>query len=222
MKFNSLNFFSLFGVVIFSFFSCSPKILDRPIVFDAEREALSLAYMKDRYGLEKEKAEIEVKMVVVHWTAISTLEQSFEAFYKSKLPDVRPDIASASSLNVSVQFLVDRDGTIYQMLPENKFARHVIGLNHCSIGIENVGDGDKHQLTEAQLKSNIRLIRYLMKRHPIDYVIGHHEYRLFEGHELWLEKDAGYRTVKYDPGEAFMSRIRESLNLSKLKPLPVK
>ncbi len=35
--------------------------------------------------------------------------------------------------------MVDRDGTRYRLMPETYMARHVIGLNYYSIGIENVG-----------------------------------------------------------------------------------
>ncbi len=46
-------------------------------------------------------------------------------------------------------------------MPENYMARHVIGLNYYSIGIENVGgkNNRKEDLTKAQLESNIKLIR---------------------------------------------------------------
>ena len=86
-------------------------------------------------------------------------------------------------------------------MPETTMARHVIGLNHAAIGIENVGGTEAMPLTKAQIKSNIRLVKYLSKKYPIDYLIGHYEYANFEGHELWLEKDDGYRTEKTDPGE---------------------
>jgi len=43
-------------------------------------------------------------------------------------------------------------------------ARHCIGLNYESIGIENVGGVMiKDDLTAAQIKSNIYLVRYLVK-----------------------------------------------------------
>ncbi|NNE28950.1 MAG: N-acetylmuramoyl-L-alanine amidase [Saprospiraceae bacterium] len=207
-------------LLVFLLSSCKTSIVQTPIIFDQERKELSLEYLENRYGLDQNEATIIPKMVVIHWTAIPTLEKSFAAFYESKLPNFRPEIASASALNVSVQYLIDRDGTIYQLLPDNTFCRHVIGLNHCSIGIENVGNGDTHPLTDAQLKSNIKLIRQLAKKHPIEYVIGHHEYTQFEDHPLWLEKDKGYRTVKYDPGEAFMSKLRPRLKNLNLKELP--
>lgn len=182
--------------------------VDRPIVFDETREALSLAYMKDRYGLEKARPTIEPRMVVVHYTVIPTLEGTFRAFNPSRLPGHREAIKRAGALNVSSHFVVDRDGTIYRLLPDTLFARHVIGLNHCAIGIENIGDGKDLPLTDAQLAANAKIVRYLAKTYEIDYLIGHHEYQAFEGHELWLEKDEGYRTRKSDPGPEFMQRLR--------------
>ena len=48
----------------------------------------------------------------------------------------------------------------------------------------------------------------MKSKNDLDYVIGHYEYTLFEDHELWLEKEEGYRTVKTDPGEKFLKRIK--------------
>ena len=176
--------------------SVSRKIVDKPIVFDEERKELTLQYLEERYGLEQNTPEIVPKMVVLHWTAIPSLKESFEAFNKSTLPTRRPDIKQASSLNVSSHFLIDQTGTIFRLMPETFMARHTIGLNHCAIGVENVGGTKELPLTKAQLKSNIWLVKYLAEKYAIDYVIGHHEYRAFEKHSLWLEKDAGYRTKK--------------------------
>lgn len=162
-------------------------------------------------------------MVVVHWTAIPTLERSFNAFKEPTLPNWRPDITSASGLNVSAHFLIDQDGTIYRLMPENIMARHVIGLNHCAIGIENVGGTKETPLTKKQLKANIKLIEFLKKAYPeIEYLIGHYEYTLFENHPLWLEVDDGYRTEKTDPGIEFMAELRTATNELNWKPLPEK
>ena len=201
--------------------SCeSIKIIDKPIIFDEERKQLTLAYLEDHYGLIQDEPTIVPKMVVVHWTVIPTMEKTYEAFEKAKLPNWRPEIANASALNVSSHFLVDTDGKIYRLMPENFMARHVIGLNHCAIGIENVGPGENNELTPAQLKANISLLRYLKSEYNIEYLIGHLEYQLFEDHPLWLEKDDGYRTTKTDPGEKFMRELRESTKDLKFSELP--
>ena len=216
----SIPFLSL--ILLITSCSIQKKIIDKPIVFNAEREQLTLNYLSDRYGLDKETPEIVPKMVVLHWTVIPTLDGSFEAFNEATLPNSRKEINTASSLNVSSQFLVDQDGTIYRLMPETKMARHVIGLNHCAIGVENVGGTKNLPLTKAQLRSNIRLVKYLKSKYDIDYVIGHYEYTNFEGHELWLEKDEGYRTKKTDPGEDFMKKVRAATKKLNFKPIPEK
>lgn len=214
-----------FIFVVFAFlFSCkSVRIVDKPITFDQERKQLTLDYMEKRYGITTSSTEIKPKMIVVHWTAIPSLEKSFNAFKDTRLPNWRPDITSASSLNVSAQFLIDRDGTVYRLLPETTMARHVIGLNHCAIGIENVGGTQKTPLTRKQLKANIRLVKYLKESYPeIDYVIGHMEYTQFENHPLWMEIDEGYRTQKTDPGADFINKIRNATASYQWKPVPTK
>lgn len=215
--------FFIFVVFAF-FFSCkSVRIIDKPITFDQERKDLTLEYMEKRYGIVTSSTEIKPKMIVVHWTAIPSLEKSFNAFKDSRLPNWRPDITSASSLNVSAQFLIDRNGTIYRLLPETTMARHVIGLNHCAIGIENVGGTEKTPLTKKQLRANIKLVQYLKDSYPeIDYVIGHMEYTRFENHPLWKEIDEGYRTEKTDPGFDFINKIRNATTSYQWKSVPPK
>ncbi|MFT7033929.1 MAG: N-acetyl-anhydromuramyl-L-alanine amidase AmpD [Cyclobacteriaceae bacterium] len=210
-------------VLFLLLFSCSSdKIIDRPVSFDQERIDLTLEYLERRYNLKQSEPTITPKIVVVHYTVIPTLEKSFAAFEKAKLPDWRPEIIDASALNVSSQFLVDLDGTIYRLMPETRMARHVIGLNHCAIGIENVGGTKEVPLSEAQLEANIWLARYLKKKYGIKYLIGHSEYTNFEGHELWLEVDDGYRTVKSDPGDKFLADIRTATKDLEFLPVPEK
>lgn len=199
--------------------SKKPSVIQKPIVFDDERKDLSLVYMREHYGLTPTEPVIDPAMIVVHWTAIPTLKGSYDVFYPAHISSNRTDIKHSSALNVSVPYLIDRDGQIYQLMPDTLFARHVIGLNHVAIGIENVGDGEEHPLTDAQLVSNIKLIEYLSQKYDIEYVIGHHEYQRFIGHPLWKEKDPNYLTEKDDPGDAFMAKIRDNLSVE-LKPLP--
>ena len=213
----------IIGILIYCG-SCSitNSIIDKPIQFDEERIALTKSYIKTRYGLEKESIKITPKMIVLHWTAIPTFEGSYDAFYKTKLPSWRPDIENVSGLNVSTHFLVDKDGTIYRMMPENYMGRHVIGLNYSAIGIENVGGIEESPLTKQQLKANIKLVKYLARKYDIDYLIGHYEYTNFEGHPLWLEVDKGYRTKKTDPGEDFMEKVRAATKNFNFTSVPAK
>jgi beta-N-acetylhexosaminidase len=189
------------------------KIHDRPIQFSADRERGTLQYIADHYGESPEDISIVPRIIVLHWTAIDSLEESFAAFDPEELGGSRPGLAAAGDVNVSIQFLVDRDGKVYRLMPETWMARHCIGLNYSAIGVENVGGGHGvDNLTDAQLEADIRLVRYLAGKYPtIQYLIGHMEYLDFEGDPLWLERDPSYRTEKIDPGDRFMSAVRAAV-----------
>ena len=199
------------------------QIIDKPIDFGPDRIAMTKEYIKSHYGKEVDNIEITPKIILLHWTAEMDFDKSFKRLQPEKLLSDRKDIVKASALNVSSQFMVARDGTIYRLMPENWMARHVIGLNYSSIGIENVGGKDNKidDLTPAQRQANIDLVFYHKGKYPsIEYLIGHHEYKQMESTSLWLEKDKGYRTVKSDPGEKFMSNIRNGVKCLNLKAPP--
>lgn len=210
----------LFIALILSACKTPFSVIEKPIVFDEQRVQLTKEYLQNRYGIQADTITIEPKMIVLHHTVIPTFEKTFEAFYSPTLPNWRPDIENVSGLNVSSQFVVDRNGSIYQLMPETYMARHVIGLNHCAIGVENVGGTPEYPLTKAQVQANIKLVNYLAEKYNIEYLIGHHEYTNFEGHELWLEVDEGYRTKKTDPGDNFMNKVRKATKRFNFKPIP--
>ncbi len=199
------------------------QIIDKPIDFGPERIAMTKEYIKSHYGKTVNDITITPKIILLHWTAEMSFDKSFKRLQPQRLLTDRKDIAKASLLNVSSHFMVARDGTIYRLMPENWMARHVIGLNYSSIGIENIGgkDNKAEDLTPAQLKANIDLVYYLKAKYPsIKYLIGHHEYRQMENTSLWLEKDKGYRTVKSDPGPKFMQAVRSKVKNLHLKTPP--
>jgi N-acetylmuramoyl-L-alanine amidase len=76
--------------------------------------------------------------------------------------------------------VIDRDGTIYQLVSTRVMCRHTVGLNWTSIGIEHVGRSDAQVLGNArQMAASLRLTRMLQGRHRIATrnVIGHNENR---------------------------------------------
>lgn len=150
----------------------------------------------------------------MHHTAVNDFNRSLNRFIDETLPLDRGDIAKASNLNVSAHFLVNKNGDIYSLMGETTMARHVIGLNFSAIGIENVGgQDDVDNLTDEQLKANVILVKYLLKKYPtIKKVIAHSEYRTLENDPLWLEIDPAYRTRKTDPSKRFMREFRELMN----------
>ena len=178
---------------------------DKFILWTAHRDELIDEYTLKHYG--KICREIIPQAVVVHWTAFGTLESVWKYFYAEEMPD------DEGRLNVASQFIVDRDGTIWRLMPETNFARHIIGYNHCAIGIENVGGYDgREDLTEAQLESNVRLIKYLHEKYPtIKYVFGHYQQDKARASGLYIENVAGYYSIKTDPGPIFMRGLRTQL-----------
>lgn len=181
-----------------------PVIVDTPIQQNEYRTQLQREYALRHYG--KAITEIVPQAVVVHWTGASTVESTYNWFYKPNYSD--------GTLNVASQFLVGRDGTIYRLAPETSLCRHAIGYNWCAIGIENVGgSNDAENLTEAQLAANIKLIRYLHQKYPtIGYVFGHYQQVAARASGLYHENVAGYHSVKADPGPWFMRGLRENLS----------
>ena len=189
-------------------------IIDKPIDFGKQRIELTKEYIKQHYGKDVQDITITPKIIVLHWTAVPTLEGSYDRLKPEILLTDRKDIAAAGALNVSSHFLVDRDGTIYRLMPENHMARHTIGLNYYAIGIENVGGkGDKSEdLTQAQIEANAYLVRYLKAKYSdIELLMGHHEYAKMKKTKYWLEKDASYFTHKNDPGDIFMKAVRSKV-----------
>jgi N-acetyl-anhydromuramyl-L-alanine amidase AmpD len=212
-------------LIVGSIYAYSLEIIQKPIDFNQQRIDLTKEYIATHYGKRVKDITIDPKIIVIHWTAVMSLKKSFERLKPQLLLSDRGDISSAGALNVSAHYLVDRDGIIYQLMPENWMARHVIGLNYNSIGIENVGgeNNEKDDLTDAQLKANVALVLYLKKKYPhIEYLIGHFEYQGMQKTPLWLEKDANYRTQKVDPGERFISDLRLKLHPLDLKKAPNK
>lgn len=179
------------------------KMIDRPIGWTARREQLTKQYSMTHYGFAR--LTIEPQAVVVHWTALGNAEGVIRFFDSDANDDGEVQVAS--------HFLVDRDGTIYRLTPETRLNRHAIGYNWCAIGIENVGGvNGREDLTEAQLRANVELIRYLHKKFPsIEYVFGHYQQKEARASGLFIELVEGYYAEKPDPGEKFMRALKAQL-----------
>jgi N-acetyl-anhydromuramyl-L-alanine amidase AmpD len=195
-------------------FSCYDErpIKQKPIQFDNRRIELTRAYQRSHYGIRSKSIEIEPRMIVLHWTCIPKLNTVLRVFNPPEFPANSPRRAELpDDLNVSSHFVVDRDGSIYQLMPETWMARHVIGLNHYAIGIENVGGVDgQDDLTQAQAEANAFLVCHLMKKYSkINQIIGHNEYLKYKASKLWLEKDPDYFKVKTDPGPNFVNKVKQ-------------
>jgi len=184
-------------------------IVDAPIAWSAEREQLTLAYRREHSDPAAKDLAITPHVIVLHYTDGTSAKATRAYFAQPRIEAARKELARHGAVNVSAHFLVDRDGTIYRLQPETRYARHCIGLNHVAIGSENVGDGDAHLLTDAQVEADAALVRDLAARFAITHLLGHYEVMKFRADPLFVELDRGYHNDKPDPGARFMAQVRE-------------
>jgi N-acetylmuramoyl-L-alanine amidase-like protein len=191
-------------------------IVDAPMAWSDERARLTLEYRRQHSDPAATDLDITPRVIVLHYTDGDSAKATRAYFDTVRIESARKDLAKAGAVNVSAHFLVDRDGTIYRLQPETRFARHCIGLNHVAIGIENVG-GAKLPLTDAQVTADAALVRDLAHRFAITHLLGHFEVMGFRANPLYVERDPAYKNDKPDPGPRFMARVRalvEDLHLA--------
>jgi N-acetylmuramoyl-L-alanine amidase len=194
-------------------------IVDAPLAWSDERERLTLEYRRRHSDVDARDLTIDPRVIVLHFTGGNSAKSTRNYFDQPRIEASRKELARGGAVNVSAHFVVDRDGTIYQLQPVTRFARHCIGLNHIAIGIENVGDGAKYPLTDAQVAADAALVRMLAAQQPITHLLGHSEVMRFRKHPYWVEREASYRNEKDDPGDVFMAAVRAQVADLKLAGL---
>jgi beta-N-acetylhexosaminidase len=148
-----------------------PHIVWKPIPYGPKRRAEMAQYAERHYGVHS--WVLRPKVIVEHYTA----NESFGATWNAFAVDA-PDPELGELPGTCAHFVVDRDGTIYQLVPLDVMCRHTVGLNDVAIGIEHVGTSDAEVLHDAaQLRSSLLLTRWLMATFHIALanVIGHNE-----------------------------------------------
>jgi N-acetylmuramoyl-L-alanine amidase len=178
------------------------------MAWSAERERLTLDYRRQHSDAAAVDLTIAPTVIVLHYTGGGSAKATRSYFDNPTIEAERKELARAGKVNVSSHFVVDRDGTIYQLQPMTRFARHCIGLNHVAIGIENAGDEAKFPLTSDQVSADAALIRWIATQHRITHLLGHHEVMGFRANPLYVERDKNYKNDKPDPGKAFMAKVR--------------
>jgi N-acetylmuramoyl-L-alanine amidase len=149
-----------------------PSIVSKPIPFGPARKVETGAYARRHYGVDSWRL-VHPRVIVEHYTA----SNSFASAYSTFSADV-PDSELHELPGTCAHFVIDRDGTIYQLVSLTTMCRHTVGLNYTAIGIEHVGTSDAEILTNArQLDASLRLTVWLMSRYGIQLrnVIGHNE-----------------------------------------------
>jgi beta-N-acetylhexosaminidase len=150
----------------------APPIAHRFIPFGSKRKSEMTAYARRHYGLSTYRL-VHPHVIVEHYTQTT----SFSAAYNTFAIDA-PDSELHELPGTCAHFVVDRDGTIYQLVHLGIMCRHTVGLNYTSFGIEHVGMSDGDVMGDRrQLQASLRLTRWLRCRYGIAVknVIGHNE-----------------------------------------------
>jgi N-acetylmuramoyl-L-alanine amidase len=149
-----------------------PSIVQNPIPFGARRKAEMVAYAMRHYGLRTYRL-IDPHVIVIHYTETP----DFQSTYNTFAPDVR-DSELHELPGTCAHFVIDRDGSIHQLVPLGIMCRHTVGLNWTAIGIEHVAYSDAQVLDDRrQIDASLHLARWLRCRYRIAVanVIGHNE-----------------------------------------------
>ena len=149
-----------------------PHIVWKPIPFPPQRLAETAAYALRHYGVDTWHLR-HPHVIVEHYTASTTMESAWSTFAQ----DV-PDSELHELPGTCAHFIIDRDGTIYQLVPLDVICRHTVGLNATALGIEHVGMSAAEVLADpAQMRASLHLTAWLMQRFHIALgdVIGHAE-----------------------------------------------
>ena len=137
---------------------------------------------------KKSRLNKQVKFVIIHYTGMQSEIESIKRLKNRKF-------------KVSCHYLINRQGKIVSMVPENKIAWHAgkskwkkfNNLNNVSIGVELVNKGKKfgyQNYTISQIKSLLKLCKNLKKKYKIkkENFLGHSDIAPLR---------------KIDPGEKF-------------------
>jgi N-acetylmuramoyl-L-alanine amidase-like protein len=149
-----------------------PHIVWKPIPFGAKRKAETTKYVRRHYGSGTWRLR-HPHVIVEHYTATTTFQPVWNTFASDE-----PDPELHELPGTCAHFVIDRDGTIYQLVKTRIVCRHTVGLNYTALGIEHVGTSDQEILSnKKQMRSSLRLTLWLVRRFHIKLknVIGHNE-----------------------------------------------
>jgi beta-N-acetylhexosaminidase len=149
-----------------------PDIDWDPIPFGRTRQRQMRGYSERHYGERKAKLA-DPKVIVEHYTVSTTYSSVWNTFAANA-----PDVEFGERPGVCSHYVIERDGTIHQLVSLRWRCRHTVGLNQTAIGIEHVGVSDADVMgRKRQLRASLALTRYLQDRFGIRTrdVIGHAE-----------------------------------------------
>uniref|UniRef100_A0A914E0H5 N-acetylmuramoyl-L-alanine amidase n=1 Tax=Acrobeloides nanus TaxID=290746 RepID=A0A914E0H5_9BILA len=163
-----------------------------------------------------------IDLIVVHFTEECDLDHARQTMNT---------VVYSDGTGNSGHYIIDRDGTVYRYVPEDREAWHVINYNGRSIGIETVNMGrypdyfdSRVQLTiepylEPIIDNLVALINQLKTQFPsIKYISGHND---LDVTYINSTDDPGCTKVrtKVDPGPMFpWEKVVKAVGLQRYQP----
>jgi N-acetylmuramoyl-L-alanine amidase len=147
-----------------------PEITWRKIPFGARRKRQMAAYSHRHYG-DRTWELRDPQVIVEHYTDGTAFSSAWNTFAANT-----PHLGELPG--VCSQFIIDTDGTIYQLVNLHVRCRHAIGMNWTAFGIEHVGTNARDILNNGRMmRASLRLTAWLMLRYGVNIgnVIGHAE-----------------------------------------------
>ena len=151
-----------------------PRIVWDPIPFGTKRKQEMVAYVRRHYGsfMRPTWRLVDPRVIVIHYTG-STFQSTWSTFASDT-----PDSELHELPGTCAHYVIDTNGTIYQLVSLTTMCRHTVGLNWTAIGIEHVGFSDAQVLGDhRQITASLKLVQWLRCRFHIQIknVIGHNE-----------------------------------------------
>lgn len=170
------------------------------------------AYSERHYG-DPDWRLSDPRAVVLHYTAGGDYA-SVHALFAANAPN-RDELPG-----VCAHFVVDQDGTIYQLVSLKVRCRHAIGINDRSIGIEMVQDATADPADASRMILNrpeqsraaVELVAWLTDRFgiPVSDVIGHgmvNDSRYFHDLSGWVNDHVDWLPAEV---QRFQRRVEEA------------
>jgi len=172
------------------------------IPFGPDRVLQTIDYDQRHYNYNS--AELHPTIIVLHFTVSSTYSSAYNTF-ASNTPAPGPAGTAPETPGTCAHFVVDKDGTIYQLVPLNRVCRHAIGLNNQAIGIEMVEETSADNILNrpAQITAVTKLVKVLQQAYGIDdvNVIGHamaNDAPTFKDLEGWKNDHGDWTSTQVD------------------------
>jgi N-acetyl-anhydromuramyl-L-alanine amidase AmpD len=166
------------------------------------------------------RAELEPTLICMHYTVVDDAQAVWDSFNRGcQMSNGNKGTVFG---HVSTHLIIDKNGTVYQLLPFNRRCTGAYGVNHKAISIEMIATTESDLLSRAQqVWSSFCVVRDLMQRFHIGRqgVIAHYE--VAQGVSVvpdyldYNDPDCPDRyPAKYfrsDPGPTYMSWLRSYL-----------